>query len=272
GVRLSDIRTFQPIPGGPSFTGDVAYFWVVAVAALVVQLLAINLLTGRWGRTINAVRQSEIASETVGVSVYRWKVAAFAFSAVLAGLAGAFFAHQSAYIVSDTFTFNLSVQLLVYVILGGARTLFGPLVGATVLVILPEALKTLSAYNILPAAAQPLVEHYLLLYGILLIVFLVSMPQGMVGALRKIPALAGLLPAQPMPARSAEASFGQATGRAAHVARAERPTLVAENVKMYFGGLKAVDDVSLHIRPGQIHGLIGPNGSGKSTIVNVFTG
>jgi ABC-type branched-subunit amino acid transport system ATPase component/ABC-type branched-subunit amino acid transport system permease subunit len=272
GVRLSDIRTFQPIPGGPSFTGDVAYFWVVAVAALVVQLLANNLLTGRWGRTINAVRQSEIASETVGVSVYRWKVAAFAFSAVLAGLAGAFFAHQSAYIVSDTFTFNLSVQLLVYVILGGARTLFGPLVGATVLVILPEALKTLSAYNILPAAAQPLVEHYLLLYGILLIVFLVSMPQGMVGALRNIPGLAGLLPAQPVPVKSAEASFGQAAGRTPHVAHAERPTLAAENVKMYFGGLRAVDDVSLHIRPGQIHGLIGPNGSGKSTIVNVFTG
>jgi branched-chain amino acid transport system permease protein len=135
-------------------------------------------------------------------------------------------------------------------------------------VILPDALKTLSAYNVLPAATQPLVEHYLLLYGILLIVFLVSMPQGMVGALRKIPGLADLLPAQPMPAKSAEASFV----RAAHSAHAERPTLAAENVKMYFGGLKAVDNVSLHIRPGQIHGLIGPNGSGKSTIVNVFTG
>src|SRR5439155_26106707 len=64
GVKLSDIRTFQPIPGGVEVTGNVAYFWVIAVVALLVQIVANNLLTGRWGRTINAVRQSEIASET----------------------------------------------------------------------------------------------------------------------------------------------------------------------------------------------------------------
>ena len=63
--------------------GAVAYFWVVGVA-LLVQVLSINLLSAV-GRTINAVRQSEIASETIGVSVYRWKVGAFALSAVLAG-------------------------------------------------------------------------------------------------------------------------------------------------------------------------------------------
>ena len=61
---------------------------------------------------------------------------------MLAGLAGALFAHQQGYIVSDTFTFDKSVELLVFVILGGARSLFGPLIGATVLVILPEVLKT----------------------------------------------------------------------------------------------------------------------------------
>ena len=148
----------------------MAYFWIVGVAALLVQLLAGNLLTGRWGRTINAVRQSEIASETIGVSVYRWKVGAFALSAVLAGLSGAFFAHQDGYIVSDTFTFNKSVELLVYVILGGARSLFGPVIGATVLVILPEFLKTLASYDFragsrqadpgtLPAVLRRAVDH-----------------------------------------------------------------------------------------------------------------
>src|SRR5207253_30994 len=78
------------------------------------------------------------------------KLKTFAFSAVLAGLAGALFTHQQGYIVSDTFTFDKSVELLVFVILGGARSLFGPLVGTSVLVVLPEVLKTIGSYDILP--------------------------------------------------------------------------------------------------------------------------
>src|SRR5260370_37210307 len=117
---------------------------------LITLLLTNNLLTRRWCRTINAVRKSEIASETIGVSVYRMKLKTFAFSAVLAGLAGALFTHQQGYIVSDTFTFDKSVELLVFVILGGARSLFGPLIGTSVLVVLPEVLKTIGSYDILP--------------------------------------------------------------------------------------------------------------------------
>ena len=157
GTTMGSLRKFRPF-GDDSvvLTGQVLYFWVCAGIALIVQLLANNLLTGRWGRTINAVRQSEMASETIGVSVYRMKLKTFAFSAVLAGLAGALFAHQQGYIVSDTFTFDKSVELLVFVILGGARSLFGPLIGTTVLVILPEALKTVGAYDILPMSNLPL--------------------------------------------------------------------------------------------------------------------
>jgi len=269
GTTIRQLRTYAPFgDGGPAISGAVVYFWIVGLAALAVQLLANNLLAGRWGRTINAVRQSEVAAETVGVSVYRWKVGAFAFSAVLAGLSGAFFAHQDGYIVSDTFTFNKSVELLVYVILGGARTLFGPLIGTTVLVILPEFLKTISEYAFVPAWAKPILEHYLLFYGALLILFLIAMPEGMAGALKAIPGVKSLLPPTPTPTPRTATALAPAelvVGRA-------RPTLVADDVKMYFGGVKAVDGVSLAIQPGTIHGLIGPNGSGKSTMVNVMTG
>src|SRR5919198_1697793 len=157
GTTMGSLRKFRPFGDDTLvLTGQVLYFWVCAGLALIVQLLSNNLLTARWGRTINAVRQSEIASETIGVSVYRMKLKTFTFSAGLAGLSGALFTHQQGYIVSDTFTFDKSVELLVYVILGGARSLFGPLIGTTVLVVLPEVLKTIGSYDILPKSALAL--------------------------------------------------------------------------------------------------------------------
>jgi ABC-type branched-subunit amino acid transport system ATPase component/ABC-type branched-subunit amino acid transport system permease subunit len=317
GTTMGSIRKFRPFgDDGPVLTGQVLYFWVCAVMALVVQLLANNLLTGRWGRTINAVRQSEIASETIGVSVYRMKLKTFAFSAVLAGLAGALFTHQQGYIVSDTFTFDKSVELLVYVILGGARSLFGPLIGTTVLVILPETLKTIGSYNVLPksslvlqvvllglgglAAAgllrrrQPaatraalslltiagflgftlvtpqIIEHFLIVYGALLIVFLVTMPDGIAGFLRGLPGVRSLLRPAVRANPHGPAALDSVITSSSSAGRRER--LELDDVKMRFGGVRAIDGVSLTVEPGQVHGLIGPNGSGKSTLVNVVTG
>ena len=316
GTTMGGLRRFRPFgPDGPTLTGQVLYFWVCAGLALIVQLLANNLLTGRWGRTINAVRQSEIASETIGVSVYRMKLKTFTFSAVLAGLAGALFTHQQGYIVSDTFTFDKSVELLVFVILGGARSLFGPLVGTTVLVILPEVLKTIGSYEVLPRSqlwlqlllvligcgcavalwrlrphgagkaaltlgvilgflgftlvTPQIIEHFLLVYGALLIVFLVTMPDGMAGFLRDLP---GIRKLTRQSVAQVESSGNGENGLVAVARPQQREPLRLDDVKMYFGGVKAVDGVSLVVEPGQVHGLIGPNGSGKSTLVNVVTG
>jgi branched-chain amino acid transport system permease protein len=314
GTTMGSLRKFRPFgDDGPVLTGQMMYFWVCAALVLVAQLLTNNLLTGRWGRTVNGVRQSEIASETVGVSVYRMKLKVFTFSAVLAGLAGALFAHQQGYIVSDTFSFDKSVELLVYVILGGARTLFGALLGTSVLVILPELLKTAASYDVLPKSnlvlqvvcllvgglsalglarikgrpalrgvlsaltilgflgftliTPQLIEHFLIVYGALLIVFLVTMPDGLAGFLRGLPGLhAFRIDDTPAP-RAATTSNGVATTTAV----ASKP-LVLDDVKMHFGGVRAIDGVSLTVTPGQVHGLIGPNGSGKSTLVNVITG
>lgn len=273
GSHFSDIKSFYPFGENSGFTvtGEDAYFWVIAVVALIVQLLMTNLLTGRWGRTINAVRQSEIASETVGISVYRWKVAAFALSAALAGLSGAFFAHQSGYIVSDTFGFGKSVELLVYVILGGARSLWGPWIGTAVLVVIPEILTTTAGYDVVPKEIKPFFEHYLLLYGALLILFLIAMPDGMAGFVGH---WVGRFwkPAPVQLPEVAPEQRGQAPEFVRRLAVGERPALTLDAIAMHFGGVKAIDGVSLQILPGQIHGLIGPNGSGKSTVVNVVTG
>jgi ABC-type branched-subunit amino acid transport system ATPase component/ABC-type branched-subunit amino acid transport system permease subunit len=316
GSTMGGLRRFRPF-GNDSvvLTGQVLYFWVCAGLALIVQLLANNLLTGRWGRTINAVRQSEIASETIGVSVYRMKLKTFTFSAVLAGMAGALFTHQQGYIVSDTFTFDKSVELLVFVILGGARSLFGPLIGTTVLVILPEVLKTIGSYEVLPRSqiglqvalvligggcavglwrlsprgaaraalslgvilgflgftlvTPQIIEHFLLVYGALLIVFLVTMPDGMAGFLRDLPGVRALIARLAPPSKERGSS---ADGVLPIKQLRQRTSLTLDDVKMYFGGVKALDGVSLVVEPGQVHGLIGPNGSGKSTLVNLVTG
>jgi ABC-type branched-subunit amino acid transport system ATPase component/ABC-type branched-subunit amino acid transport system permease subunit len=316
GGTMGSLRKFRPFgDDGVVLTGQMLYFWVCAGLALIVQLLANNLLTGRWGRTINAVRQSEIASETIGVSVYRMKLKTFAFSAVLAGLAGALFTHQQGYIVSDTFTFDKSVELLVFVILGGARSLFGPLIGTTVLVILPEALKTIGSYDILPKSnlalqvglvlvgglcaaglvrkgqmgvtravlslgvilgflgfmlvTPQIIEHFLLVYGTLLIVFLVTMPDGIAGFLRDLPGIRSLVRQN---ATGPAHTLDNLDGLVAIPPASQRVKLVLDDVKMHFGGVKAIDGVSLTVETGQVHGLIGPNGSGKSTLVNVVTG
>jgi branched-chain amino acid transport system permease protein len=312
---MGSLKKFRPFgDDGPLLTGQVLYFWVCAGLALIVQLLANNLLTGRWGRTINAVRQSEIASETIGVSVYRMKLKTFAFSAVLAGLAGALFTHQQGYIVSDTFTFDKSLELLVFVILGGARTLFGPLLGTTVLVILPELLKTVASYDILPKSNLPLqlvlvalggasavglarkglggvtrgvlsvatiggflgftlvtpqiIEHFLIVYGALLIVFLVTMPDGLAGFFRELPGLRRVWRAGSVPALAARVD---GLDGVIAVPRAHE-SLIVDDLKMHFGGVRAIDGVSIAVKSGEVHGLIGPNGSGKSTLVNVMTG
>jgi branched-chain amino acid transport system permease protein len=317
GTTMGALKKFRPFgDDGPVLTGQVLYFWVCAGLALTVQLLANNLLTGRWGRTINAVRQSEIASETIGVSVYRMKLKTFAFSAVLAGLAGALFTHQQGYIVSDTFTFDKSVELLVFVILGGARTLFGPLLGTTVLVILPELLKTVASYDILPKSNLPLqvalvaiggasaavlarrrplgatrgvlsvttiggflgftlvtpqiIEHFLIVYGALLIVFLVTMPDGLAGFLRDLPGLRVLWRAAPAATRP-HLVYGL-DGLLSRAKTDRHESLLVDGLKMHFGGVRAIDGVSIEVKSGVVHGLIGPNGSGKSTLVNVITG
>jgi ABC-type branched-subunit amino acid transport system ATPase component/ABC-type branched-subunit amino acid transport system permease subunit len=317
GTTMGALRKFRPFGAdGPALTGQMLYFWVCAGLALAVQLLANNLLTGRWGRTINAVRQSEIASETIGVSVYGMKLKTFTISAVLAGMAGALFAHQQGYIVSDTFTFDKSVELLVFVILGGVRSLFGPLIGTTVLVILPEVLKTIGSYEILPSSnvvlqtalvafggacalglvrlgrkrrvtrgvlslgviagflgftliTPQIIEHFLLVYGALLIVFLVTMPDGMAGFLKTLPGVRSLWRE---PRASQSRSVSSLDGLVTIAPAARRTALRLDEIKMYFDGVKAIDGVSMVVEPGQVHGLIGPNGSGKSTLVNVVTG
>ena len=194
------------------------------------------------------------------MNVYRWKVLAFAVSAAYAGLAGAFFAHRPAtgFLNTTSFQFDNSILFLVIVILGGAGTRYGPLVGAIVLAVLQEALATQA-------------ELRLIIYGVVLLLALVLAPDGIVGTIMLFPPIARL--------RRASCCRHEWIGRpgtgVAHTLDhqdGDQPILSIRGVSKDFGGLRAVNQVDMQVMPGKIHALIGPNGAGKSTMVNLITG
>jgi branched-chain amino acid transport system ATP-binding protein len=221
----------------------------VALAAIVlaaVATLAYALLDrSRFGKAMRAVRDSEVAAESIGLSPVRMKTAAFAISALCAGVAGALFASLSGFVTPSTFAFSQSILFVLVVMIGGATFVAGPLVGAAIVVLLPEALAALAEYR-------------LLFFGALLLVVLWLAPEGVVGtALRLL--------SRRRPARHAAAGEVE-------IAPAARAALVVQGLGISFGGVRAAHDVALEASPGRVTSLIGPNGAGKTTVLNMLSG
>ncbi len=243
------------IPGPRLWDGEemdaTQYFWLIGGTAIVVQILVANLYRSRIGRTLFALQGSEVAAETVGINVYAWKVLAFVLSSVCAGIGGVFFAHQNGFINSDTFVFGLSVQLLTSALMGGTGTLLGPLVGSVIL-------------NLIPTVFAHLHEYQLYIYGGIILVTIIFLPRGIVGSLMRVRFIARRL-ARPMAVTPDVSVLAQ-------LREGAQPTVAVRGLSKRFGGIRALSNVDIEIKPGTVHGLIGPNGSGKSTFVNVLTG
>ncbi len=141
---------------------------VVGVLVVVVMFLATQLRASSFGRAMHAVRDSEIAAECMGVSPSRVKLLAFVIGASLAGLAGALNASYITYVSPGTYTLQLSVAMLAMVVIGGAGSPWGAVIGAGLLTFLPEVLR-------------PLQEYYLLMYGLLLLLMVDFAPGGLLG-------------------------------------------------------------------------------------------
>ncbi|WP_126426524.1 ABC transporter permease subunit [Brevibacillus marinus] len=235
--------------------GTVEYYWLIAGVTLVIAILVDNLFTSRVGRTFRAMGNSEVAAATVGINVRNWKVLAFAISALIAGVGGALFAFQNAYFNSDSFTFDKSILFLVGVIVGGAGTRLGPVVGTAIIFLLPQWV-------------QSLYDYHLLIFGGILLFSLIVLPDGIVGGLHRL--FARRRQKRQSAAEHAAAEAGEAGIRWS--AERGQTELVVERVVMEFDGYRAVDEVSFELSGPEVRGLIGPNGSGKSTIVNLLSG
>ena len=231
-----------------------AFYGVLAITLFVFTLLIHNLKISRYGRTMLAVSQSETASRALGINPTAMRTLAFVVASVTAGIAGTFYAFLNSYISPDIFTFSDSVRFLLMVILGGAGSTFGPVIGAYILTYLPEYLQQFQLWQKFA-------------YGALLLLVMFALPRGILGTLRLV--FDRLRPADPIP----DASEGlPAETTLQHEKAMLTAELVAKDLTIRFGGLTALSNASLRVRPGEIHALIGPNGAGKSTLVNTISG
>ena len=128
-------------PMGISNIPELSSFTAGFVLILVTLFIVLNLIQSRSGRAIMALRDNRIAAESVGINVTKYKLMAFVTSAALAGAAGALFAMNYTTIVANKFDFNTSILILVFVVLGGLGNMWGSIIAATALTILPEALR-----------------------------------------------------------------------------------------------------------------------------------
>ncbi len=124
-------------------------FFAGYILVMITLIIVLNLIRSRTGRAIMAVRDNRIAAESVGINVTKYRLIAFVTSAALAGAAGALFGLNYGGLLSSRFDFNTSILVLVYVVLGGLGSIWGSVIGATVLYILPEALRSLQDYRML---------------------------------------------------------------------------------------------------------------------------
>ncbi|MFG1462832.1 branched-chain amino acid ABC transporter ATP-binding protein/permease [Xanthobacter sp. DSM 24535] len=231
-----------------------AFYGVLAVTLFLATLATHNLKLSRYGRAMLAVSQSETAARALGVNATAMRTLAFVVASVTAGIAGSFYAFLNSYISPDIFTFSDSVRFLLMVILGGAASTFGPVIGAYILTYLPEFLQQFQLWQKFA-------------YGALLLVVMFALPRGIVGTLWS---LVTRLKPQKREADPAEGIPAEQTLR--RDVREGEAELVARDLTVRFGGLTALSKASLRVKPGEVHALIGPNGAGKSTFVNTISG
>ena len=255
------------VTGGPGGIFNIpkpalrSHYWTVMLAAALALWLTANLRRSAWGRAFLAVKSSEVAAESLGLSSYYVRIMAFTVSAAFAGAAGALFTFLNGYISPDSFTLQTSIVFMLALLFGGLGRIAGPLAGSLALTILPELLTSLLDYR-------------LILYGTLLLVSIYWLPEGVIGALSRGRPRPSSHPAlspkergrilDPLPHRGRGQGEGAtATGGA---------LLTTSGVSLSFGGISALADVSLTVDRRSIHAVIGPNGAGKTSFLNVLSG
>ena len=248
----------RPSLFGYELSDDRAYLLLCTLVLYGLIALVWWLPQTRLGRAMRGVRENELAAEVIGVHTLRVKVTAFILCATLGGIGGGLYAGGFAYISPDNFNFTRAVEFLSMVLLGGAQSPFGGVLGTTLLILLPEWLKEM------PPSLQFIKDVYLAIYGLAVILIMVFMPEGLWGLLRN----GWMKLRSPVPVDTTNIPKLELDIPVTETT----PLLKLEGMQKFFGGLRALDGIDLEVGRGTVHALIGPNGSGKTTMLNVVNG
>jgi branched-chain amino acid transport system permease protein len=252
---------------------DQRIYMAIALALLVVcMVISAHVERSRFGMSLTAIKQNEPAAAAAGIDPLRWKTFAMMVSAGMGAAAGGFYAIVLLVVTPQTmFGALVSAQALIMALFGGVGLYWGPVIGAAVLVPLAETLNA-ELGNILPGIQG-------VVYGVAIIGIVLLAPEGLYWRVRDwllrhrvLTADATGVTGQAAVAAGDPASLRIAAAPAAAAANDGRDLLQLDAVSRAFGGLKAVDGVTLSVRSGAIHGVIGPNGAGKTTLFNVING
>lgn len=160
-----------PTLGPIALKGEHQIYYAILFFVILAVVVAWRIRNSTYGRVMLAVKNSEIAAEAMGVDSTRIKVLAFALSALYAGIAGALYSYLFGYISPDAFEFQVSINMVAMLLVGGAGSTLGAITGAAVLSVLPEFLRVSE-------------EYYMFLYGFIFLMILIFLPKGVFGTLR----------------------------------------------------------------------------------------
>ncbi len=262
------------LTGGSSGLVSIPRTTGIESAGLWAAVGVVVALAFKWsarGYRLQATREDEVAARSLGINPTVERVIAFALSGALCGIGGALAVHQSGVLDPTTFYFEATVTTLTMLVLGGARSVFGAVLGAIAVASVNELLRGVEnggeIFGVLSLGETPGLAT--IGVGVILLATMIALPDGLskgheAGELTWLRRLRRM--------RQPPVSAAGDSVKLAGIGGAEPGVLRAEGVALAFGGLRVLEGVDLSLRRGEALGLIGPNGAGKTTLVNVLSG
>jgi branched-chain amino acid transport system permease protein len=274
-VVYSVVANWDDVTAGNSGLVSIPTTTSVESAGLWAGVAVIVALAFKWsasGYRLQATREDEVAARSIGVNVMGERLIAFGISGVLCGIGGALAVHQSGVLNPTTFYFGATVTTMTMLVVGGARSVFGAVIGAIAIATVNELLRGVEngagLFGAISIGETPGLAAIGL--GLILLATMIAMPSGLSGGRE-----AGELPWLRRGGPKGPAPLPMPDGELADRPLADRAVpgvLRAERVSLAFAGLQVLEEVDFSLEPGEALGLIGPNGAGKTTLVNVLSG